>query len=92
MYNYIHTDGQKPSGGSSILIQTACPQREIKLTTALQAVAVSVSLDKEITVCSIYIPPNFKLQSQQLDSLLQQLPAPYLLVGDFKWSQYALGL
>ena len=49
----------------------------------MQAVIVSVSLDKEITICSVYIPPNFQLQSQHLDSLLEQLPSLYLLLGDF---------
>ena len=52
-------------------------------TTSLQAVAISVSLDKEITICSVYIPPNFQLQSQHLDFLLEQLSSPYLLLGDF---------
>ena len=83
LYNYIYTAGQKPSGGNSILVHSSYPQREIKLSTDLQAVAVSVSLEKEITICSLYIPPNFTLHSQHLNSLLEQLPSPYLLVGDF---------
>ena len=83
MYNYIYTDGHKPSGGRSILIHSSCPQREITLSTDLQAVAVSVTLNKEIAICSLYIPPNFTLHYQQLDSLLQQLPSPYLLVDNF---------
>ena len=45
--------------------------------------AVSVTLDKEITICSIYIPPSFSLKPEHLDSLLKQLPSPYLLLGDF---------
>ena len=83
MYNYIHTDGQRPSGGSSILVHSSCPQREIKLVTTLQAVAVSVTLEKEITLCSVYIPPSFHLETEHLDTLLKQLPSPYILVGDF---------
>ena len=83
LYNCFYTEGHKPSGGSSILIHSSCPQGELKLTTSLQAVAVSVSLDKEVTICSVYMPPNFQLQSQHLDSLLEQLPSPYLLLGDF---------
>ena len=55
----------------------------MELKTDLQAVAVSVSLDKEITFCSVYIPPNFSLHSRQLHLLLQQLPSPHILVGDF---------
>ena len=53
------------------------------LTTELQATAVSVTLDKEITICSFYIPPSFTLKTEHLDSLLKQLPSPYLLLGDF---------
>ena len=49
----------------------------------LQAVAVSVTLEKAITLCSVYIPPSFDLKSEHLDSLLQQLPSPYMLLGDF---------
>ena len=82
-YNYIHSEGQRPSGGSSIFVKSCLPQREIKIITQLQAVAVSVTLDKETTICSVYIPPAFSLTTEHLQSLLSQLPAPYILVGDF---------
>ena len=64
-------------------MRSCLPQREIKLTTQLQPVAVSVTLDKEITVCSVYIPPSFHLETEHLDTLLKQLPSPYILVDDF---------
>ena len=67
-YNHIHSDCLRASVGSSILVHSSCPQREIKLKTDLQAVAVSVTLDKEITLCSIYIPPS---------------PSLFILLGDF---------
>ena len=47
----------------------------IKLKTNLQATAVRLSLNKTITLCSIYIPPNYQLQSYELINLIQQLPA-----------------
>ena len=56
---------------------------KLKLKTDLQAVAVSVTLEKEITLCSIYIPPSFALRPIHLNSLLQQLPSPFILLGDF---------
>ena len=31
----------------------------------------------------MYIPPNFHLETEHLDTLLKQLPSPYILVGDF---------
>ena len=58
-YHHIHTDCQKPSGGSSIFVKSSCPQRKINLNTELQAIAISVTLDREITICSVYIPPSF---------------------------------
>ena len=58
-YNHIHSDCLRASGGSSILVNSSLPQREIKLKTDLQAVAVFVTLEKEITLCSVYIPPSF---------------------------------
>ena len=64
-------------------MHSSYPQREIKLSTDLQAVAVSVSLKKEITISSLYIPRNFTLHSQHLNSLLEQRPSPHLLVRDF---------
>ena len=82
-YNHIHSDCLRASGGSSILVHSSCPQREINLKTDLQAVAVSVTLEKEITLCSIYIPPSFALRPNHLNSLLQQLPSPFMLLGDF---------
>ena len=83
VYNHIHLDCLRASGGTSLLVHSTLPQRQIKLKTDLQAVAVSVTLEKEITFCSIYIPPSYLLRSEQLISLLEQLPSPYMLVGDF---------
>ena len=83
IYNYIHTDCLRPSGGASIFVKSSFPQRKIDLQTELQATAISVTLDREITICSVYIPPSFSLNSQHLDNLLQQLPSPYILLGDF---------
>ena len=83
IYNYVHTDCLRPSGGASIFVKSSFPQRKIDLQTNLQATAISVTLDREITICSVYIPPSFSLNSQQLDNLLQQLPSPYIILGDF---------
>ena len=46
------------------------------LKKKLQAVAVRLSNNKTITLCYIYIPPNYKLQPRELTELIQQLPAP----------------
>ena len=89
IYNYVHTDCLRPSGGASIFVKSSFPQRKIDLQTKLQATAVSVTLDREITICSVYIPPSFSLNSQHLDNLLQQLPSPYILLCDFNGHNFS---
>jgi hypothetical protein len=48
------------------------------------AVAVRINLDKTITLCSVYIPPNSSLSLTQLKHLADQLPTPFIIMGDFK--------
>ena len=81
-YNHIHSDCSRASRKSSIFVHSSCPQREINPKTDFQAVFVSVTLEKEITLCSVCIPPSFSLKSEHLISILEQLPSPYILVGD----------
>jgi ribonuclease HI len=73
----------RPTGGSSILIKKDVPHEPVQLNSSLQAVALRVHLHKTITICSLYIPPKYKLQGRELDNLLDQLPSPVLLLGDF---------
>ena len=49
----------------------------------MQAVAVKASLHKTITVCNVHIPPHFNVAQNDLDNLVNQLPAPFLFIGDF---------
>ena len=55
----------------------------LELDTELQAVAVKATLHKTITVCNVYIPPRFNVAQSDLDNLVNELPAPFLFIGDF---------
>ena len=79
LYNYIATESQKASGGSSILVKSNVPQRHIDMNSNLQAVAVNVTLSKSITICSLYLPPHFKFSKHDLQNFINQLPCPYIL-------------
>ena len=84
MYNH-YAQGDRASGGSSIAVHNNYMyiHSQISLKTNLQAVAVRRSLNKTITLCSIYVPPNFQLQAQEITNVIGQLPAPFLIMGDF---------
>ena len=58
MFNYICPDGQRASGGTSIMVKSSVPYSQFDLYIHLQAVAVTVTLSKKVTICSIYLPPN----------------------------------
>ena len=70
-------------GGKTIIINDRCPSRQIQLKTNLQAIAVSVTLHRTISICSVYIPPRAKIVQKDLDEIFNQLPTPYLLLGYF---------
>ena len=82
-YNQIYTDNQIASGGNSILIKNQTLHRQIQLHSTLQAVAVRITLHRPITICSVYIPPNYPLALKELVHLRNQLPPPFIILGDF---------
>ena len=75
----------RPVAGAGLLtfIRNDIPFQEIPLITQIQANAFRVKLRKEITVCNIYITQNFQLTVANITSLFNQLPPPFLVVGDF---------
>ena len=56
---------------------------EIPLITDLEAIAVTVQLPSKIHLCNIYLPNNQTLNLVDLETLVSQLPTPFILLGDF---------
>ena len=75
--------GDNATGGVTLYINKSVLFSEIKLDTDLQVVAVRVSAKKTLTVCNVYLPPSLDLNFSDLEHLIEQLPAPFVLVGDF---------
>ncbi|GFV17745.1 putative RNA-directed DNA polymerase from transposon X-element [Trichonephila clavipes] len=47
------------------------------------AVAVRIHSTSLITVCCLYLPPNTVIHQHDLNNLVDQLPAPFIILGDF---------
>lgn len=73
----------RASGGVAILTSKSIPAKGIPLMTDLEAVAVQICLEQVITVCSLYLSPSAEVQQSQLEILINQLPPPFLILGDF---------
>src|SRR5262245_5929157 len=83
-YTLLRKDSeQENSGGVAILVRRQTPHTQVNLTTPLQAVAIRVSLGPLVTVCTVYLPPSVTVSTADLIDLLQQLPTPLILCGDF---------
>ena len=70
-------------GGFLITVSKNVHSEEIPINSPFQAVAVKVMLDTTIKICSIYINPSDNLTQSALLDLLNQLPRPFILTGDF---------
>ena len=95
MYRSPPLIGVRAQGGAAVIVKKSVNQQEIKLDTILQACAVRIFTNKWVTICSIYLEPNLEnrlsdvmgnprsLELNDLQHLINQLPEPYILLGDF---------
>ncbi|GFX95438.1 putative RNA-directed DNA polymerase from transposon X-element [Trichonephila clavipes] len=77
------TEGPSVSGGVCIFTSLDVPSSALPLHTSLQAVAVRIHSTSLITVCCLYFPPNTVIHQHDLTNLVDQLPAPFVILGDF---------
>lgn len=67
--------------GTAILVHQRIFHQHVPLNTCLQATAVKLNLGSIYTVCSLYLP-HTDVTRAEIAALLDQLPRPYLLLGD----------
>lgn len=72
-----------PGHGLATLVRNDIPHMTHNLNTNLQATAFRIRLSKLYTVCNIYISPNAIVYPNDITSLVDQLPPPVILCGDF---------
>ncbi|GFW24223.1 RNA-directed DNA polymerase from mobile element jockey [Trichonephila clavipes] len=77
------TEGPSVSGGVCIFTSLDVLSSALPLHTSLQAVAVRIHSTSLITVCCLYLPPNTVIHQHDLNNLVDQLPAPFVILGDF---------
>ncbi|GFO13713.1 RNA-directed DNA polymerase from mobile element jockey [Plakobranchus ocellatus] len=90
-YTLLLPRGGSPWGEVALLIRNGTRFSEIDLKTDLHAAAATISLEKTLTVCSLYLPPNSPLSKPSLAELFEQLPKPFLVLGDFNAHSPAWG-
>ncbi|GFY19094.1 putative RNA-directed DNA polymerase from transposon X-element [Trichonephila clavipes] len=85
-YNCVRRDvdgDASPTGGVCLFTSHLYPSNVITLHTSLQAVVVRIHIHSLVTVCCVYLPPNDVVSQVDLNRLVSQLPAPFILLGEF---------
>ena len=78
--------------GVALYIRNDTLFTHVQLDTPLETVAAKLSLaNKTMTVCCLYLTPSKPISKQQLTSLIEQLPKPFILLGDFNGHSPAWG-
>ena len=87
--------GERAQGGTGFIIHKSIHFTTIQLNTVLQACAVQIHMDRKVTLCSLYLEPKLEdhlydmsgnarhLDISDLQNLIDQLPSPFILMGDF---------
>ena len=78
IFNYTHD-----YGGRAVLIRNDLPHGKMNITTNIQAVALTTTLHKAVNICSTYIPSRDEIDKNEIKNLIDQLPRPFILLGDF---------
>ncbi|GFN92590.1 Pol-like protein [Plakobranchus ocellatus] len=67
---------------AALLIKNRTCFSETVLNTGLHAAAATISLKKTLTVFFLYLPPNTPVSKLSSAELFEQLPKPFLMLGD----------
>ncbi|XP_035233969.1 uncharacterized protein LOC118205796 [Stegodyphus dumicola] len=74
---------ERVCGGVGLLTSHDYPSTVLPLATSLQAVAIQANIKGLVSVISIYLPPNEAIDQRQLNELIEQLPEPFIIMGNF---------
>lgn len=78
----IH-DSPIARGGVLVAVKNNIYSEPVHLQTNLQAAAVTIRNPVRMTFCSIYLHQTDDISEDTLTHLIQQLPTPYIISGDF---------
>ena len=90
-YHSVINPQQGNHGGSALLIRNDIAHSSLPINTELEAVAVQVNISRLYTICSLYISPAKEYSSQDLINLCNQLPHPFLILGDLNGRHHFWG-
>ncbi|KAE9523888.1 hypothetical protein AGLY_015776 [Aphis glycines] len=83
IYYKNRTNADRASGGVAIYVNSNYHSKEIIINTNLEVVAVNVLIKNPITICNLYLPNSHDFEQSDIQNIINQLPSPFILLGDF---------
>ena len=82
--NLPNNDDAPQKRGVALLIRKNINYRNITLSIPnnIEAIAAQIYAGKYYTVCSMYLSPSTSIEKRDVLNVLEQLPKPYLVLGD----------
>lgn len=81
----------RASGGVATFIKETIDSENIPILSDYEVIATLVKFHKPLSICNIYIPDSKILSKQHLKNIINQLPKPFILLGDFNSRNTAWG-
>ena len=75
--------GDRAKGGAALIVKKSLQHSLLPLIINIQAVAVKVESEMQVTICCIYLPPHLMFTSLDLQNIINQIPTPFMILGDF---------
>ena len=72
-----------PGNGLAMLVHSSQSWQLLNINTPLQVMACQMGREQFCTICNIYINQDNNTIYADLNNLLQQLPRPFIIMGDF---------
>lgn len=78
-----HQTYLRASGGVAFFVNNCFESTEIHIQSPLETIAVSICLKTPLYICNIYLPDSTTLILNDLNDINQQLPKPFIFLGNF---------
>ena len=83
-YSILHKKDNPGDRGVSLMVDNSIVSSEVVLQTDLEALATRATVgNKTYTFCNLYLSPSKTYSKVSIEHLLDQLPRPAVLMGDF---------
>ncbi|CAD6216019.1 GSCOCG00011232001-RA-CDS, partial [Cotesia congregata] len=82
-YYKNRSQARRASGGVAIYARPHSIPEQVLLNTNLEAIAIKIKYPYQLTICCIYLPNSTMINEEEIQNLLEQLPPPVLITGDF---------